>query len=94
MSIACGLCAIISPESCVTVCPVAAIFCGSSGYACTIKGAFNDNSEEDDEGSVDAGDGSNDSSDEGEEESVDEGDASNDSADEGEEGSVDEGNVA
>ena len=27
----------LSPESCGAVCPVAAIFCGTSGYACKIK---------------------------------------------------------
>ena len=31
------MCAILSPESCGAVCPVAAIYCGTSGYACYIK---------------------------------------------------------
>jgi len=37
VSLSCGLCAVLSPESCGAVCPVAAIFCGTSGYACSIK---------------------------------------------------------
>lgn len=39
VSLSCGLCAIISPESCSVVCPVGAIYCGTAGYACAIEAA-------------------------------------------------------
>ena len=47
VSISCGLCAILSPESCGAVCPVAAIYCGTSGYACGIKAAKAQSTEDD-----------------------------------------------
>lgn len=34
ISITCGLCSILSPHTCAAVCPVTAIYCGTSGYVC------------------------------------------------------------
>jgi len=55
VSLSCGLCAVLSPESCGAVCPVAAIFCGTSGYACTIKAKEEANEQEsNEEGDIEA----------------------------------------
>ena len=39
VSLSCGLCAVISPESCSVVCPVGAIYCGTASYACALEAA-------------------------------------------------------
>ncbi|QQP51599.1 Uncharacterized protein FKW44_013016, partial [Caligus rogercresseyi] len=37
ISISCALCAMVAPDTCGVVCPVAALYCGTSGYACMGK---------------------------------------------------------
>ena len=34
IAIGCGLCAIMQIDSCPVLCPVSAVYCGSSGYIC------------------------------------------------------------
>ena len=36
MSISCSLCGMFIPGLCGTVCPLAGLFCGSSGYLCQL----------------------------------------------------------
>ena len=36
LSIGCSLCGAALPALCGTMCPMAGLFCGSSGYFCTL----------------------------------------------------------
>jgi len=47
VSLSCGLCAVFGPDSCSIVCPVGAIYCGTSGYACALESAKKNKKEED-----------------------------------------------
>ena len=49
ISIGCGFCAIVSPDTCGIVCPVAGIYCGVAGYACEDEEEETTNTEEEEE---------------------------------------------
>ena len=34
IAIGCGLCAILSPDTCSAICPISAVYCGTAGYVC------------------------------------------------------------
>lgn len=34
ISIGCALCAILSPDTCGAVCPIAGLYCGTAAFAC------------------------------------------------------------
>ena len=53
MSISCSLCGMFIPGLCGAVCPMAALFCGSSGYLCAIASGTNPEAEGSAEGSGD-----------------------------------------
>ena len=49
LAVSCGFCGIISTFSCPVVCPISAVYCGASGFACAVKAEEPEETEEPEE---------------------------------------------